>query len=453
MFNLIDPDSRRDALVTGVGMVTPLGCSADETWRRLVSGERAGRELSAADITHFAALRKIPGLSVVGAPVDHDRVAQVLSGSGLMDLTKQFKQLRPQTVTAWNREPLVTMSLVALTEALQHAGLPVISENPLRTAVVFGSSKGGMRTAERLSGDHQDSPETQDAFDDSFGDHWISGFQPDSATRAISAITGASAASSCPVAACATGLIAALQGAAMIRAGTCDVCIVGSADAALTASVLASFHRLRITSRHDGARTACRPFDETRDGFIVGEGAAVMIVESREHAESRGAVSLARISGGGWLNDPTGLTQVDTDGTIVAELLQRVFPRAGQWPQVINVHGTGTVPNDLAEANGIRTFAGASVAPRCFGVKGAIGHLLGAAGSVETALTILALHNRQIPGTANLNAQDHRCSIPLQGHAQRMPEMTRAAKLSLGFGGHVACGVFDLPSAGTDTRR
>ena len=457
MLSLSDTDSRRDVLVTGVGMVTPLGCSADATWQRLLAGHRAGRELSCNDIDHFDALSEMQGLRIIGAPVDHPEVSRRLSGLRLLE------NISPATAAAWSCEPLISMSLLALDEGLLQAKLPLVSRNPDRTAVVFGSSKGGMRTAERLTWallpkraavlssnrspkDEPHSPRDDqfaDMPEEQFGSLWSHACQADSATRAITAVTGAKVASNCPVAACATGLIAVLQGAAMVHAGLCDVCIVGSADAALRASVLASFHRLRVTSRHPDAASACRPFNESRDGFIVGEGAAVMILESRRHAEARRARPLAKVSGGGWLNDPTGLTQIDTSGSVVAELLRRVIRDHSQRPDVISLHGTGTEPNDLAEARGVYSFFGESPTPPCFAVKGAIGHLLGAAGSVETALAVLSLHHQQIPGTANLQSPDPRCPIHLSSRPEEMSSLRRIAKLSLGFGGHVACGIFE----------
>ncbi len=452
MLSFSESDSRRDVLVTGIGLVTPLGCSATETWNSLLRGERAGKNLSPGDVDHFDALHEIAGLRLIGAPVDHVEVQRRLLASSLLNVAD------PSMKSAWLSEPLLEMSLLALDEALSEAKISLPLLNADRSMVVFGNSKGGLRTAEELSrrihcrpkvlvtaagsptaaDSHAEIVDTQN----SIGDLWQFAFQPDSVTRAISALTGATAGSSCPVAACATGLISVLQGAAMIHAGLCDVCIVGSADAALRASVLASFHRLRVTSRHDDGATACRPFDESRNGFIIGEGAAVMILESRRHAQARGVNGIAQVKVGGWLNDPTGITQIDTSGEVVAEVLNRTVRKFSLTPQTICLHGTGTESNDLAEARGVHTVFD-DAAPVSFGVKGALGHLLGAAGSVETALTLLALKHRQIPATMNLSNVDPRCRIPLSTESQSMPSLHRAAKLSLGFGGHVACGIFD----------
>ncbi len=449
-------DTSRDVLITGVGVVSPLGSSAVSTWQRLIAGERAARQLDSNDIDHFDQLKEISGLRLHGAPVDHWNVAGQLSQSPF------YHAANAEIRAAWISEPLVAMSLVALQEAANQAAIsfPVAARD--RLAVVFGSSKGGLRTAEKLTAwlksgiqaTKSSSPIKQDragmnlhgaSAATSFESLWSHAFQTNSATQAIAATVGANAAVSCPVAACATGLISVIQGAAMIRSGLCDVCIVGSADAGLRASVVSSFHRLRVTSRCNAPPDACRPFDSTRDGFVIGEGAGVMILESRSHAEARGVSGLARVHSGTWLSDPTGMTQIDATGAVVAEVLKRAGVSDQFHPDVIGVHGTGTESNDLAEARGIFHVFGES-SPQCFGVKGAIGHLLGAAGSVETILTVLSLLNQQIPATANLQNQDPRCRIPLCAKSQFRPAMRRAAKLSLGFGGHVACGLFEAES-------
>jgi len=434
--------------VTGVGLVTPLGNSVDVTWKRLLAGHRAGRTLTSSDIDHHEQLARIEGLRLHGAPVKSAGLRQSLSEAKLL------ANFPPDVVHTWLSEPLVAMSLVAYIEAVAQAGLADTLKSPgwnceTRTAVVYGSSKGGLRTAERLTelmrsgaaNDQQNASITTE-----FDSLWQYAFASDSATRAIAAVSGATAGISCPVAACATGLISVLQGAAMIRSGLCDVCIVGSADAGLRASVMSSFHRLRVTSRYADAANACRPFDADRDGFLIGEGAGVLILESRRHAESRGVPGLARVVGGQWLSDPTGMTQIDQSGSIVAEVLQRSFRKHDFLPDIISVHGTGTESNDLAEARGIVTVLGNN-APECFGVKGAMGHLLGAAGSVETILTILALRDQIVPGTTNLQQQDPNCKLRLRSTSETSPGLQRAAKLSLGFGGHVACGLFEREPA------
>jgi 3-oxoacyl-[acyl-carrier-protein] synthase II len=439
-----------DVLVTGVGLVTPLGNSAEVTWKRLLAGDKAGRVLECTDIDHHEQLSRIEGLRLHGAPVCLQGLERGIAES------KRLSKIPQSVIEPWLSEPLVAMSLAAYFEAADQAGLDDVSglghsQGKTQTAVIYGSSKGGLRTTERLSqlmrsetADPDDLHGVRDHRE--FGLLWQHAFASDSATRAIAAISGATAGVSCPVAACATGLISVLQGAAMIRSGLCDVCIVGSADAGLRASVMSSFHRLRVTSRHADPATACRPFDVSRDGFLIGEGAGALILESRRHAESRGIAGLACVRGGLWLSDPTGMTQIDQSGSIVAEVLRRSFGRHDFFPDIISLHGTGTEANDLAEARGINAVPGGQT-PACFGVKGAMGHLLGAAGSVETILTILALREQVIPGTTNLQNQDANCPISLNLTPRSMPCLQRAAKLSLGFGGHVTCGLFQREPA------
>lgn len=428
MLSFCSDESSRDVVVTGLGMVTPLGLSTDETWRRLIAGETACRSLTASDIDHFDQLSRIPGLQLHGAPVDVNAAVERLH------LDRLVPGILDNLRRAWLAEPLIIFTLLSLQEALEQARWSRSTTDNARTAVVFGSSKGGLRTAETLVGAQANETLSRD-----WTDLFAHSFASDCATRAVTAVIGATAGARCPIAACATGLISLLQGAALIVSGHCDMCVVGSADAGLRASVMSSFHRLRVTSRLPDATTACRPFDVNRDGFVIGEGAATIILESRAHAESRGAQSLAQVVSGGWLSDPTGMTQIDASGAIVKELLKRTVP-LGLVPDMISLHGTGTETNDLAESRGVHAMFG--LAPTSFGVKGAIGHLLGAAGSVETALTIHALTRQMIPGTTNLTSLDPECCLSMNSSSQHAHDMKTALKLSLGFGGHVACGVF-----------
>ena len=511
--------------MTGIGMVTPLAQSREQSWSQLLSGHQAARQLQLNEIDFFQQLQQIRGLQIAGAPVDHRRVESCLrqqlqqpaagcnSAHSHLAAVAEFGAAWPTEF--WVTEPVVAMTLHALLEAAAHAGLHLPVRQPDRTGCFIGASKGGLRSAEtmaealRAPTDSFDSTEvltaaikaassgsrTPDAdstnptevkethanstsgrreFDhaqqhdyrsgdpvnkghlavhrtddaeDLLGQLWRHSFPTNAASQAAACLTAAQAVNSCPVAACATGLVSIIQAATAIRLGQCDVCFAGSADAALRSSVLASFHRLRVTSRQHDPRTACRPFDQNRDGFVIGEGAAVLVLESRRHAEKRGAHPIVRVSAGGWLSDPSGITQIDSSGEIVAELLRRTQnslqrPGSVQPIEYINLHGTGTDSNDLAEANGIYKAFG-TAAPVCSAVKGAIGHLLGGAGSVESALTMLALRDGILPCTTNLTSIDPLCPINLVQTSPLRQAVRRAAKLSLGFGGHVACAVFD----------
>ncbi len=174
---------------------------------------------------------------------------------------------------------------------------------------------------------------------------------------------------------------------------------------------------------------------------MVGEGAGVLILESRRHARRRGAVGLCRVLGGGWLSDPTGLTQMDESGEVVQQVLRRCCEVNAVQPGILGLHGTATETNDLVEARGV-CLAGLSDVAECYATKGSTGHLLGAAGSVETVLAVRGIAAGQRPGTVNLSQQDERCQLRIAGQSAAVSRRAVWGKLSLGFGGHVACGLF-----------
>ncbi|MEQ9411443.1 MAG: beta-ketoacyl-[acyl-carrier-protein] synthase family protein [Fuerstiella sp.] len=421
----------QDVLVTGIGMITPLAIGAELSWQRLKDGATAGRMLTDDQIDSHAQLTELLKRPPGGAPVDH----AAISDAARAVWSRQARGRAADLCRRFGADPLNNMVIVSLAEALQQAGLPVAELNRSRTGCVIGTSKASLRAMEQTTKlvAEQRSPNPSQLRDS---------FLSDAPLRAVLNFTGAQGPSSCPVAACATGLISVIQAAQLIHSGQCDVCIAGSADASLRASVLASFHRLGVTSRRPDPRSACRPFDEQRDGFIIGEGAAVFVLESRQHAEARRATHTARIVSGGWMTDPTGITQIDTSGAIVRSVIQQTLNGVPQSSdeaaeQVFGqsgfccLHGTATHSNDLAEAQGLPDNI------RAYGIKGAIGHLLGAAGSVELATTLLSLRDGVIPPTVNFTRRDPLCALQISNQ----PVTTRATsalKLSLGFGGHVA---------------
>lgn len=426
----------REVTITGVGVVCPLGIGLKSAWQRLLLGPSACRSLTPDELAGGQLLSRVPGLQLHGAPVDHERVRESCRRLPVL------QQLTGDLCSAVLNEPVLAMTTLALAEALQQAGLTWSCTQPQRTGVLFGGSKGGLATAERLQIALRHSSESAAGLSDAaFAAAFGRAFTTDSAAQLIAQLMQTEGPLICPVAACATGLISVLQGAAMIHAGECDLCIVGSADAALRSSVLASFHRLQVLTRSADAATACRPFDVNRDGFVIGDGAAVLILESRGHARRRGVQPVAQVLGGGWLSDPTGITQMDESGLAVAELLSRCRDRTGFVPDVMSLHGTGTETNDLVEARGIVRACGDRL-PVCFATKGASGHLLGAAGSVETALLTAGIVNSRHPRTVNLSSQDPRCVIPAAATSGAVSAGSIWGKLSLGFGGHVACGLF-----------
>lgn len=397
---LADESRRRQVVVTGIGLVTPFGVGRELSWSAIRAGRSAMGWIAADDARDSPS--SFPRWAGAAAP------PEMLSSS----------------------EPVVAMAVAAASEALAHAGLSEISE---RCGCVIGTSKLGLRSfAREMQQPGHSSPELL----------W-----PNAAARTVASEWRLRGPALCPVAACATGLVSLIRGADLIRSGECDVVLAGSSDASLVPIVLGSFQRLGVMARgFSEPAVACRPFDAERSGFVIGEGAALLVLEACEHAESRGATVLAEFAAGGMASDPSGLTQVDPHGTTLAWLIRDVLRRAGLAPteiDAINLHGTATRANDVAETRAVRAAFG-SEADRliCSSQKGAIGHLLGAAGSVESALAVLSLRDQIMPPTINLRSPDPQCDLDYVANVARPTRLRNVLKVSLGFGGHLAVGLF-----------
>ena len=395
-----EPTGRRQVVVTGIGLVTPFGAGREISWSAIRDGRSAVDWIETDDLSGSRPRRQ----RWAGASAPADLLASV--------------------------EPVVSMAVVAAREAMAHAGLTDVSE---RGGCVIGTSKLGLRSFARAM-KRSDPPDPVLLW-------------PNAAARAVASEWNLRGPALCLVAACATGLVSLIRGADLIRSGECDVVLAGSSDASLVPIVLGSFQRLGVMARgFEEPATACRPFDAERSGFVIGEGAAVLVLEDREHAVARGANILAEFVAAGLASDPNGLTQIDPDGTSLAWLIRDVLRRENVSPDeidAINLHGTATRANDIAETRAVRAaFGSAADRLACSSQKGAIGHLLGAAGSVESAFAVLALRDQVVPPTINLRMPDPQCDLDYVPNELRPMRLRNVLKLSLGFGGHVAVGLF-----------
>ncbi|WP_197453605.1 beta-ketoacyl-[acyl-carrier-protein] synthase family protein [Caulifigura coniformis] len=253
-----------------------------------------------------------------------------------------------------------------------------------------------------------------------------------------------------PSAACATGLVSIIRGAELIRDGACDLVVAGSADSSLHPAYLAAYRRMGVLApASDDPAFSCRPFDARRSGFAVGEGAAALILEDIDRARDRGATILAEILGAGLTSDNDSLVEVDPTGQSLARALHDALRRSGVRPQEIDaasLHGTGTRLNDLCETNALKAALGEHARRvSCFSLKGSIGHLMGAAGSVETATLIQAMQHGIVPPTVNLEQPDPDCDLDYTPGQARTRSIDMAVKLSLGFGGTCAALVIRRP--------
>ncbi|QDU39432.1 3-oxoacyl-[acyl-carrier-protein] synthase 2 [Maioricimonas rarisocia] len=407
-------------VVTGIGMVTPLGGSRETGWQALVSGKRACRQLTPDELEERGwpdgSRGEWPGALAVFSPDERGNgrvvgMALQAAGEAVAD-------------AAWNP-----------------AGDTLAAE---RTGCVIGTSKGDFFAASRQFQDL-----TPSGTPDLAAADWLACW-PHAAATAVAQQFDARGPLLCPVAACATGLVSLIRGADLIRNGACDVVIAGSSDAALHPALQACYRRMGVLARGDQpVESRCRPFDRDRSGFIAGEGAAILVLERRSHAEARGARIDAEWLGACMAADPAGITQLDPGADGLTYCIRSVLRQAGTTAESVDyvgLHGTATVPNDRSETRAIRQALGpVADSVRCSSLKGSIGHLLGAAGSVETAATVLAMRDSVAPPTVNLDTADPECDLDYTPGNAATGEIRTALKLSLGFGGHVAAVLLGQP--------
>ncbi len=403
-------------------MVTGLGPDRETTWKSLCAGAGAVRWLDPADLMAQvglkAALKESPRFAGATAAIDS------LTSEDHRDL----------------QEPNIRLAMTAAKEAVADARVDWDAVPPHRRGCVIGTSKGGMRSigralAERRFGNEHPTPELWPMF-------WPN--TPASRAAECWKIRGAML---CPVAACATGLMSLCRGAELIEHGTCDLVLAGSTDASLQPAVLGAFSRMGVLAKDlKDPAAACRPFDKFRSGFVVGEGAAVMVLERGELAAARGVAPYAEWLAGGCVSDPAGIARLETQGTSLSWLIQDVLRRSGTTAveiDYINLHGTGTKDNDRTETRALRSALGSAADDISYSsLKGALGHLLGAAGSVETACTLLAMRDGCVPPTRNLTHPDPECDLDYTPGISKPRPIPKAMKLSLGFGGHQVAAVF-----------
>ncbi|MGE9807101.1 beta-ketoacyl-ACP synthase II [Janibacter sp. G1551] len=398
-------------VVTGLGATTPLGGTVAQTWEALLAGQSGARSLSAEWVTEF-------DLPVTFAAQIKDDPADVLSRveTKRLDLNAQY-------------------ALIAAREAMADAGSPEV--DPERLGVAIGSGIGGLTTivsaweALRTKGPRRVLPLS------------IPMLMPNSAAGNVSLALGARAGAHATVSACASGAESIAYAAAMIRDGRADVVVAGGTEACVHPLPIAGFAAMQaLSTRNDDPTAASRPYDTGRDGFLLGEGAGVMVLESEEHARARGARIYAVLAGSGMSADAHHIAAPEPDGAGASRAMVEAVESAGLTPADIvhiNAHATSTPVGDVAESNAIRrAFGDEADHMPVSATKSMTGHLLGAAGALEGVLTVLALHHRLAPATINLDEFDPEIRLDvIHGEHRVLPAGDLAAlNNSFGFGGH-----------------
>ncbi len=396
-------------VVTGMGIVSPIGSDLPTVWQSLLDGR------SGTDLVTRVHVSDLPS-RIAGEVRDFDPV----------------HWLGPKEARRTDR--FIQFAVAAARLALQQAGLEIAGDLANRTAVIIGSALGGMETIERELGVlFTRGPSRVSPF-------LIPMFLPDMAAGYISIVTGARGPNFSTLSACASGAHAIGEGAEIIRRGQADVVLAGGSEAAITRGIIAAFCALQaLSTRNDEPRTASRPFDLTRDGFVIAEGAAVLVLERLDHALARGALILAELTGYASTADAYHIVQPCASGEGAARCMRLAIDDAGLTPgdiDYVNAHGTSTPLNDAAETTAIKAaFAGHRIPP-VSSTKSLTGHLLGAAGAVEAVFAILALQHQVIPPTWHLREPDPACDLDYVPEGPRPARLRHAMSNAFGFGGH-----------------
>ncbi|MEV6640716.1 beta-ketoacyl-[acyl-carrier-protein] synthase family protein [Amycolatopsis sp. NPDC051371] len=401
--------ARPAAAVTGLGLVTAAGVGAGAAWRGVIgSGAAPG-------VRHRAELQ---GLSCDFMYTVDDLDTESVLGVPALRMMDRFSQL----------------AVIAAREAVADAGLDTSVWETDRVAVVIGSAHGGLPFYDRQSavlaekGVRRVSPKLAPMT------------TVNSAASSVCMDLGARGPSLSVSTACSSGTVAIGTALQLLRAGACDIVIAGGAESVCSRLLIASACQMRaVSTRRDDPSTACRPFDADRDGFVVGEGAGLVVLERPEHAAARGARIRAGIAGYGATSDAYAAVAPDPEGTGIERALRTALADADVATAEVghvNAHGTSTVMNDLIEATVLHRVLGDR--PLVTSTKAMTGHALGAAGGIETALTVLALERQLVPPTGNFRTRDIRIPVDVVAKEARSAAFECAVKTSMGFGGHNA---------------
>jgi len=402
----------RRVVVTGLGVVASIGHNVDAFWSGIISGKVGVDRVTLFDPTNFACQ--------IGAEVRNWDV------NTLMDPKE-----------ARRNDRYTHFGFVAARQAVADSGLDMAKEDGDRVGVVIGSGIGGMYTYEN---------QCRVLFER--GPRKVSPFAIPSlignmCAGLVAIELGARGPNFGMVSACATGTHALGEAAHAIRRGDSDVMIAGGSEAAITPFAYATFCAMKaMSTRNDNPRGASRPFDKNRDGFIMGEGAGILVIESLEHARARGARIYAEMTGYGNTADASHITAPSPGGEGAARCMRMALRSAGLNPgdiSYINAHGTSTPQGDVAETKAIKTvFGEAARKIAVSSTKGATGHMLGAAGAAEMVLCVKAIQTGLVPPTINLENADPECDLDYVPGAAREMRVNAVVNNSFGFGGHNA---------------
>ncbi|MGX9707824.1 beta-ketoacyl-ACP synthase II [Laceyella tengchongensis] len=399
-------------VITGLGIISPLGNDVNTFWNHLIAGKSGVGNITHFDTTDYA-------VKIAAEVKDFDPLNYI-----------DKKEAR-------RMDRFVQFAVAAAKEALKHAELDMDKVDANRVGVYVGSGIGGLSTLENQHrvlmerGPRRVSP------------FFVPMMIANMSSGMVSIHTGAKGPNSAAISACATGTHCVGDSFKMLQRGDADVMLAGGTEATILPMAIAGFSAMgALSSRNDDPQKASRPFDRDRDGFVMGEGAAVLVLETLEHAQKRGANIIAEVVGYGMTADAYHITSPDPHGDGAKRSMEMALSDAGLKPEdidYINAHGTSTDINDKFETMAIKAAFGEHAHKLAISsTKSMMGHLLGAAGAIEAAVLALTLKEQIIPPTINLENPDPECDLDYVPNEARKARVRAAISNSLGFGGHNA---------------
>jgi 3-oxoacyl-[acyl-carrier-protein] synthase II len=408
--------NKQRVVVTGVGMITPLGIGVEASWNNLIAGKPGIRKITQFDASAFAT--QIAGEVAGFSPEDY---------------------IEPKEIKKMDR--FIHFSIAAASMAINDAGLKITDQNAEKIGVIVGSGIGGLHAIEHYHSVYlEKGPRKISPF-------FIPMLIVNLAAGQVSIKFGAKGPNSAMATACATGSHAIGDAYKIIQRGDAEIMIAGGTEAVITPLGIGGFNAMKaLSTRNTEPEKASRPFDAARDGFVMGEGAGILILERLEGAVDRGAKVYAEIVGYGMSADAYHITSPSPGGEGAARCMHMALRDGGIGPSevdYINAHGTSTKYGDEIETNAIKTVFGEHAYKLAVSsTKSMTGHLLGAAGGVEAVVTILSIYNDIVAPTINLDSPDPECNLDYVPHQARKTTVNYALTNSFGFGGTNACLLF-----------
>src|SRR5690554_6319862 len=406
--------SNRRVVVTGLGIVSPVGNDIDTMWNNIVSGNVGIGELTKLDASLFPT-----------------KIAAEVRDFDPLNFMEKREARKMDNFTKY--------AVAAAKMAVEDANLEITEEIAPRTGVWIGSGIGGMTTYEEHFQKYLEKGGRVSPF-------FVPMIIPDMASGQVSIMLGARGINSCTVTACASGTNSIGDAFKVIERGDADIMITGGTEAPINHMSFSGFSSMGALSKNEDPQKASRPFDKDRDGFIMGEGAGVIILESLESALNRGAHIYAEIVGYGSTGDAYHITAPAPEGEGAAQAMKQAVEDAGlsfEDVDYINAHGTSTELNDKYETQAVKTVFGDHAYKLAMSsTKSMTGHLLGAAGGLEAIITVLSIQDNILPPTVNYDTPDEECDLDYVPNEARKQEVNVAMSNSLGFGGHNASLVF-----------